>query len=84
MAELKIGDIVARKSYGCDIFFKVADIEDNGHKKIITLKGISYRIEADAPESDLEMQPEKKVDEYMARCCRAAKSNTQDVYASRY
>jgi spore coat assembly protein len=83
MAELKIGDIVARKSYGCDVFFRVADIEDNGHEKIITLKGISYRIEADAPESDLEMQPEKKVDEYMVRCSRAAKSNTRDVYVSR-
>jgi spore coat assemly protein len=84
MEELKIGDIVARKSYGCDVFFKVVDIENNEDEKIITLKGISYRIEADAPESDLELQPEHKVDEYRARCFRAAEAKTRDVYAGRY
>ena len=40
MANFKIGDIVARKSYGYDIFFKVVDIKDNGKENIITLKGI--------------------------------------------
>ncbi|MGE5615037.1 MAG: sporulation peptidase YabG [Bacillota bacterium] len=73
MSELKIGDIVARKSYGYDIFFKVVDIsEDKKGERIITLKGISYRIEADAPESDLEIQPENRVREYREKCCRAA------------
>lgn len=33
MGELKIGDIVARKSYGYDIFFKVADITNVGGKE---------------------------------------------------
>ena len=53
---LEIGDIVARKSYGCDVCFKVVDIDDKDAKKIATLKGIIYRLEADAPASDLEIQ----------------------------
>jgi spore coat assembly protein len=84
MAELKIGDIVARRSYGCDVFFKVADITSNGTEKIITLKGISYRIEADAPESDLELQPENKVAEYRNKCCILAERGTRDYTFSRY
>lgn len=82
--ELKIGDIVARKSYGCDVFFKVVNIEKREDENIITLKGISYRIEADAPESDLELQPEQKVSEYRARCCRLAEVKTRDVYSVRH
>ena len=64
MENLKIGDIVARKSYGYDIFFKVVDINNDGKESIITLKGITYRIQADAPASDLVVQPEAKVREY--------------------
>lgn len=78
MSELKIGDIVARKSYGCDIFFKVVDITQIGTERVITLKGISYRIEADAPESDLEVQPENRVREYRDICCRKAQQHNQD------
>lgn len=78
MGGLKIGDIVARKSYGYDIFFKVVDIADNGSEKIITLKGISYRIEADAPESDLEVQTDNKVREYRDKCYRIAERSTGD------
>jgi len=84
MGDLKIGDIVARKSYGCDVFFKVVGINNNENENILTLKGISYRIEADAPEGDLELQPEQKVREYRDKCCRLAESHSRDVYASRY
>lgn len=84
MSDLKIGDIVARKSYGCDVFFKIVDIKTIKDEKIFTLKGISYRIEADAPEGDVELQPEQKVREYRDKCCRAAEKQTRDVYASRY
>jgi spore coat assembly protein len=72
MSELKVGDIVARKSYGCDVFFKVVNITESGGDRIITLKGISYRIEADAPEWDLEVQPENRVREYRDKCWRMA------------
>lgn len=89
MSQLKIGDIVARKSYGYDVFFKIVDIVDNGTENIITLKGISYRIEADALESDLELQPENKVREYRNKCMRCAisseeKKNTEEKNAVGY
>ena len=46
---LKIGDIVGRKSYGCDIFFRIVAVRGD---KVI-LQGLSYRIEADASSDDL-------------------------------
>lgn len=64
MADLKVGDIVARKSYGYDIFFKVVDIKNNGKENLVTLKGITYRIQADALESDLIVQPDAQVRAY--------------------
>lgn len=78
MSKLKIGDIVARKSYGCDVFFKIVDITNVHGEEIVVLKGISYRIEADAPESDLEVQPDVKVREYRERCCREAEIHAFD------
>lgn len=47
--EIKKGDIVGRKSYGKDIIFYVSKIikVKNG-KSYAILKGIDYRIEADA------------------------------------
>ena len=73
MGILKIGDIVTRKSYGSDIFFKVVDIKQNGDENIITLKGIYYRIQADAHESDLILQNEHKVCEQDMRISTLAK-----------
>lgn len=57
MSDLKVGDIVTRKSYGGDILFKVVCINQNDNDKIVTLRGVEHRLEADAPESDLEVQP---------------------------
>lgn len=53
---MKVGDIVARKSYNKDIVFKITDIivDENG-KKIAILKGIAFRIIADAELNDLEI-----------------------------
>ena len=53
---MKVGDSVARKSYNKDIVFKITDIivDENG-KKIAILKGVAFRIIADAELSDLEI-----------------------------
>lgn len=83
MSGLKVGDIVARRSYGCDVFFKVADIRNDGEEDIVTLKGISYRIEADAPESDLELQSEQKVSDYRNKCNREFERLTRNTYQTR-
>ena len=79
MAQLEIGDIVGRKSYGCDVLFKVVNIREENGIKLVTLKGISYRIEADAPENDLEVQPENKVTEYRNKCMRLAEKPEKQI-----
>lgn len=66
MGKFKIGDIVARKSYDLDVLFKVVDIWDNGKGKIVMLKGVIYRIQADAPESDLLLQTHRRINEHKA------------------
>lgn len=59
--DIKIGDLVGRKSYGCDIVFRVYDITKQNDKLIIILKGINLRIIADAPETDIVKLPPSKI-----------------------
>lgn len=84
MVDLKVGDIVARKSYGFDIFFKVVDINNIGKEKVVTLKGISYRIQADAPEEDLIVQSENKVRAYKEMVYRDCKRKLADAETKIY
>jgi spore coat assembly protein len=64
--DIKVGDIVARKSYGYDILFKVHDIVgDKDGSRVIYLKGLNYRLLADAPESDVVIVPRSKINEEM-------------------
>ena len=53
---MKEGDIVARKSYNQDIIFKVMGFsKDANNKKIVLLKGVAFRVIADAYLEDLEV-----------------------------
>ncbi|WP_305303335.1 sporulation peptidase YabG [Romboutsia ilealis] len=53
---MKIGDIVTRKSYNKDIIFRIAGFSvDNKNEKIAILKGIAFRVIADAYLEDLEV-----------------------------
>ncbi len=49
---LSVGDYVIRISYGGDILFRITYISPN---QIARIKGVSYRVVADAPISDLEL-----------------------------
>lgn len=62
--DIKVGDVVARKSYGYDILFKVYDM-DTGKDGIRTifLKGLYYRLFADAPESDIVKVPANRIND---------------------
>lgn len=55
MEEYRIGDIVVRKSYGGDVYFRIVQInrKAEGHVNYI-LKGTNLRLIADAPEMDIE------------------------------
>ncbi|MCL2559432.1 MAG: sporulation peptidase YabG [Turicibacter sp.] len=50
----KVGDIVARKSYDLDTMFKIESIEQD----IAQLKGMFFRLSADAPVNDLALVSE--------------------------
>ena len=49
---LAVGDYVVRISYNRDVMFRISYILPN---QAARLKGVSYRIIADAPLSDLEV-----------------------------
>lgn len=53
---MKIGDIVARRSYNKDIIFKIVGFSiDEDNRKMAVLKGVAFRIIADAYLEDLEL-----------------------------
>ena len=63
MEKIKKGDIVGRKSYGKDILFSVKNIIDTPKGKIVILRGIIDRIEADSYIEDLEKMDKNYVKE---------------------
>ena len=63
MSKIKKNDIVCRKSYGGDILFNVERIVKlTRGKDFAILKGITVRIEADAPLSDLKLVERERVE----------------------
>ncbi len=65
MSKIKKGDIVARKSYGKDIIFVVKNILNTKKEKIVLLKGMVDRIEADSYLEDLEKVDKQMINEKM-------------------
>lgn len=51
---LKVGDLVIRKSHGGDIIFRIADINEEDGQLMCCLKGLHYRLLADAPLDDVQ------------------------------
>ncbi len=60
--DIRIGDIVTRKSYGGDIYFKVDSIVGDQGREYAVLRGLVYRLCADAPLCDLERKLQIDVD----------------------
>lgn len=58
--KISVGDIVGRKSYGKDIMFRVVAIDESTQKTI--LKGLEWRLVADAPLDDLELIQEGEIE----------------------
>ena len=64
MSKFKKGDIVARVSYNKDVLFEIINIiKTSNNKKIMILKGITERIEADSPEEDLEKMDKRVIED---------------------
>lgn len=63
---MKIGDIVARKSYNKDIIFKIIGFStDEKGNTIAILKGVAFRVIADAYLDDLELVEEPNLREVL-------------------
>lgn len=76
---IKIGDIVGRKSYGCDVVFKVCNITENRTEgKTVLLKGVNLRLLADAPESDLIPLSREDVDRDTEAFSRKKNDHSRD------
>jgi len=72
MDSFRVGDYVARKSYGGDIDFRISDIlTGRNGRKVYILRGMLYRIIADSDEYDLELRNaadvEKEVQKRLAQ-----------------
>lgn len=86
---MKIGDIVARKSYNKDIIFKIVAFGvDENNEKYAILKGVAFRIIVDAYLDDLEMVKmpdirdamiDKNVENLLYRSMRKAKERQKKM-----
>ena len=61
MENIKIGDIVGRKSYNKDILFRIKNIIETSNGKIAILTGIIERVEADSTLDDLEKINQERI-----------------------
>ncbi|MFC4323944.1 sporulation peptidase YabG [Litchfieldia salsa] len=62
--EVKVGDIVSRKSYKGDLLFRVIDLKvEHGNQKVAILYGEDVRLMADAPYQDLLLVNEDEHEE---------------------
>jgi len=64
VSDIRAGDIVGRKSYGLDLYFKVVELHTRDGRDYAHLRGVDVRLFADAPVSDLEKISSDKVAEY--------------------
>lgn len=69
----EIGSIVARRSYNQDLLLRVIEIKKAGKAKTAVLKGLNYRLLADASLADLVVKDQKDVVYYQL-------SDSQEVY----
>lgn len=82
----KVGDLVARKSYGGDVLFRIIAID--GEKEVAQLVGVNMRLWADAPlydlihvDDDLRGRVNKKEEELVIRSVNQLKQNRQGTSA---
>ncbi|KIL52447.1 sporulation peptidase YabG [Jeotgalibacillus campisalis] len=57
-----IDQLVGRKSYGCDVLFRVVDVVERDGEEVAILFGSDIRLVADAPVADLTLMTEKDIE----------------------
>ncbi|NLO88815.1 MAG: sporulation peptidase YabG [Clostridia bacterium] len=83
MGEIRSGDIVGRKSYNCDILFKVEEIYEKQNEKYALLKGLDMRLKADAPLRDLELKEPTEILEYRNKIFEKLNAQFRNVILER-
>jgi spore coat assembly protein len=84
MEDFRVGDVVVRKSYGGDVYFKIVQIiKKQDGQSLYMLKGTNLRILADAPENDLEKPSINKITENEDVFNKKAKSLMKKVLLQR-
>lgn len=81
---IRVGDNVVRKSYGSDLIFQVecVDCDDTGQPKA-RLKGLTVRLVADAPLSDLQRAEDRVLIDLRRDSMRQSAEMVQTVRARR-
>lgn len=59
--KFQINDVVGRKSYNCDILFKIIAFKTINQKTFAVLSGEDYRLIVDAPLEDLQLIDEQQI-----------------------
>lgn len=84
MPDIKPGDVVVRKSYDRDVFFKVVEVvEVPGTGMVAHVKGLDLRLLATAPLDDLEKVDQARVSEYWRACMLRNHEMMKEVFARR-
>lgn len=79
-----IGDIVARKSYNRDIFFKVVNLVKTGTGEIsVKLRGLDVRLMADSPVDDLIKVESEHLREYRKNFIKQNNENLKKIFTRR-
>ena len=77
---LRIGDMVRRKSYDEDLLFMIVDIGYGRRgEKIAFLRGLNFRLLADAPISDLVLADEKYVMDFKRQVMKESHEHMRQV-----
>lgn len=62
LVKFQINDVVGRKSYNCDILFRIMTFKTINQKTVAVLIGEDYRLIADSPLEDLQIIDETQVE----------------------
>ncbi|MDX9872703.1 MAG: sporulation peptidase YabG [Clostridia bacterium] len=81
--QIEVGDLVARKSHGHDILFKVIDIKEVGNKMIAFLRGVDIRLCADAPLEDLIKKTPPEISKMRQECIKKNSEAMRRIFERR-
>lgn len=77
---IKVGDVVGRKSYNKDVYFKVVEIRESSKA---LLKGLEMRIIADAPLDDLVKLSNQEIREYKKKYIKQTNECLRKIFERR-